>query len=68
MRLIFNNNTERQFNVIIPEKDEYEHIIDHLSEEERRYVHASGYLYHKEKDNQYSNNILTLTNSDQIRI
>ena len=66
MRLIFNNNTERQFNVIIPEKDEYEHIIDHLSEEERRYVHASGYLYHKEKDNQYSNNILTLTNSDQI--
>ena len=41
MRLIFNNNTERQFNVIIPEKDEYEHIIDHLSEEERRYVHAS---------------------------
>ena len=43
-------------------------IKEQLSREEQQKVYASGYLYDMYKRNQYSKNVLTLTNSDQIHV
>ncbi|HEC2157903.1 accessory Sec system glycosylation chaperone GtfB [Staphylococcus delphini] len=66
MQLILEKSTHRQCRVLIPSHKEYDIITEQITDEERDFVDYSGYLYEYESKNQYSANILTMTNSDQI--
>lgn len=66
MRIVFEESSERPCRILIPEQDEYDTICAQLTEKEREYVAHCGYLYQYEKQNQYTMNVLTMTNSDQI--
>ncbi|WP_242449747.1 accessory Sec system glycosylation chaperone GtfB [Staphylococcus delphini] len=66
MRLILEKHTQRDCRVLIPSQKEYDIITEQITDEERDLVDYSGYLYEYESKNQYSANILTMTNSDQI--
>lgn len=66
MKLMLEQNRDSHFSVIIPDKEEYQLITNQLSPIENRCVHPSGYVYRKKKETRLSNNVLILTNSDQI--
>ena len=64
---MLSQNLQSRFAVIVPNQNEYKLIKEQLSREQQK-VYASGYLYDMYKRNQYSKNVLTLTNSDQIHM
>ncbi|MEJ7542409.1 accessory Sec system glycosylation chaperone GtfB [Staphylococcus intermedius] len=66
MRLILEGNINRDCRVLIPSHKEYEIINEQLNDEQREHIAYSGYLYEYQSKNEYSANILTMTNSDQI--
>ncbi|HEC2146784.1 TPA: accessory Sec system glycosylation chaperone GtfB [Staphylococcus delphini] len=66
MRLILGGATRRQCRILTPSKEEYEIINKQLTDKERQYLSYCGYLYQYQSKNQYSANILTMTNSDHI--
>ncbi|HHU6751664.1 TPA: accessory Sec system glycosylation chaperone GtfB [Staphylococcus pseudintermedius] len=66
MQLILNGSTRRQCRILIPSREEYTTMNEQLTNEAREYLSYSGYLYQYQSKNQYSANILTMTNSDQI--
>ncbi|MBI5975596.1 accessory Sec system glycosylation chaperone GtfB [Staphylococcus canis] len=66
MQLLLEGKTARTFDVIIPERQEYETITTQLTPEARHKVHQGGYVYPFKKRNQQSRHVLTMTNSDQL--
>ncbi|AKS72697.1 glycosyl transferase family 8 [Staphylococcus schleiferi] len=67
MELIFNNDTgQRDFQIVVTHKEEYEAIAEAVNEDAREVIHDGGYLYQYEKTNTYQPQILTMTNTDQI--
>ncbi len=66
MELMFESHPYRQFKMVIPELNEYETILENIDKEERTNILNGGYLHYYYSINQYTNNVLTLTNSDQI--
>ncbi|MEB7432680.1 hypothetical protein NGB75_08380 [Staphylococcus chromogenes] len=56
----------RQFDVVVPDANEYQALTASMTEPERQHVHQAGYLYDYQKKNGYTMNILIMTNSDQI--
>lgn len=66
MKLMFDEYLNRNYSVMIPDSIEYLTICQRLDDRERDKVHRGGYLYDYRKQNQFSRNILTLTNSDQL--
>ncbi|EGQ2729099.1 accessory Sec system glycosylation chaperone GtfB [Staphylococcus pseudintermedius] len=66
MRVILEKDTPRHCRILIPEREEYENIYAQLTDEERQFIAHSGYLYNYQSENNYTMNILTMTNSDQI--
>ncbi|MEJ7508928.1 accessory Sec system glycosyltransferase GtfB [Staphylococcus simulans] len=66
MKLMFDSSSNRKYSVIIPDKQEYSTIYNQAEIHEKKRIYSGGYLYKYYKYNQYTRNILTLTNSDQI--
>ena len=66
MKLMFDEYLNRNYSVMIPDSIEYLTIYQKLDDRERDKVYRGGYLYDYRKQNQFSRNILTLTNSDQL--
>lgn len=66
MKLIFEESVNRHTQLVIPEKDEYEAVMNRLNPSEQKYVSQAGYVYDFKKENQYGHNALIMTNSDQI--
>lgn len=66
MSMIFNGKMPRKMNVIINDKNEYDTITKHIDSEAKRFVHQAGYVYHYDRKNGLSNNVLTITHSDQL--
>lgn len=66
MKLMFDKSLNRNYSIMIPNRDEYLTIRQGLDDKERDKVIRSGYLYSYRKQNQFTRNILTLTNSDQL--
>lgn len=66
MKLMFDESLNRDYSIMIPNRDEYLTIRQGLCDKERDKVIKSGYLYSYRKQNQFTRNILTLTNSDQL--
>lgn len=66
MKLMFDESLNRNYSIIIPNRDEYLKIRQGLCDKERDKVIRGGYLYSYRKQNQFTRNILTLTNSDQL--
>ncbi|GGG98755.1 accessory Sec system glycosylation chaperone GtfB [Staphylococcus pragensis] len=60
------NNGNRTANILIPNSNEYNRIYNWLDDNEKNYLFKVGYVYDFIKQNSYSNEILTLTNSDDI--
>ena len=66
MKLMFDKSLNRNYSIMIPNRDEYLTIRQGLGDKERDKVIRGGYLYSYRKQNQFTRNILTLTNSDQL--
>ena len=66
MKLMFDKSLNRKYSIMIPNRDEYLTIRQGLGDKERDKVIRGGYLYSYRKQNQFTRNILTLTNSDQL--
>lgn len=66
MKLMFDKSLNRNYSIMIPNRDEYLTIRQGLDDKERDKVIRGGYLYSYRKQNQFTRNILTLTNSDQL--
>lgn len=66
MKLMFDKSLNRKYSIMIPNRDEYLTIRQGLADKERDKVIRGGYLYSYRKQNQFTRNILTLTNSDQL--
>ena len=66
MKLMFDKSLNRNYSIMIPNRNEYLTIRQGLGDKERDKVIRGGYLYSYRKQNQFTRNILTLTNSDQI--
>lgn len=60
------DNKSQQNTVIIPDKNEYQSIIENIEPQYHSSIAQSGYLYDYQKTNKYSKRILNLTNSDDI--
>ncbi|MCD8771533.1 accessory Sec system glycosylation chaperone GtfB [Mammaliicoccus sciuri] len=56
----------RSFSIIVPSEAAYEQIQSSISNQWKDRIHLSGYVYQFLKANNHSNQVLTLTNSDQI--
>ncbi|MFT2142433.1 accessory Sec system glycosylation chaperone GtfB, partial [Mammaliicoccus sciuri] len=65
-KLMFDESLNRNYSIMIPNRDEYLKIRRGLCDKERDKVIRGGYLYSYRKQNQFTRNILTLTNSDQL--
>lgn len=66
MKLMFDKSLNRNYSIMIPNRNEYLTIRQGLGDKERDKVIRGGYLYSYRKQNQFTRNILTLTNSDQL--
>lgn len=66
MQLMLQGKSTRQFDVVVPDANEYQALTASMTEPERQHVHQAGYLYDYQKKNGYTMNILLMTNSDQI--
>ena len=55
-----------QTSVIIPDKQEYKLITNHIDSNYKEHIASAGYLYDYQKNNKYTKRILNLTNSDDI--
>lgn len=66
MQLMLQGKSTRQFDVVVPDANEYQALTASMTEPERQHVHQAGYLYDYQKKNGYTMNILIMTNSDQI--
>ncbi|QDW99914.1 accessory Sec system glycosylation chaperone GtfB [Staphylococcus chromogenes] len=66
MQLMLQGKSTRQFDVVVPDANEYQALTASMTERERQHVHQAGYLYDYQKKNGYTMNILIMTNSDQI--
>lgn len=66
MKLIWGNTMVRKVNIIVPERAEYDLIMQNIDEGAKKHLNLGGYIYHYHKKNNYSNNVLTMTNSDQL--
>lgn len=66
MTLIFDGKMPRKMNVMINEKQEYQTVMSHIDAHAQRFVHQAGNVYHYDRENGLSRNVLTVTNSDQL--
>ncbi|PTJ16605.1 accessory Sec system glycosylation chaperone GtfB [Staphylococcus succinus] len=66
MKLIFNADMARQFKIIVPEHAEHQTLTNSMQAFEKTCVFKSGYLYDYVKRNDYTQNALIMTNSDQL--
>lgn len=57
---------KRNFKIILPSPSAYEKVIELIDEQYKNRIFQSGYVYRFVKENRHSNQVLTLTNSDQI--
>ncbi|MGP0639333.1 accessory Sec system glycosylation chaperone GtfB [Staphylococcus xylosus] len=67
METILNMESNNQFKVLVTHHNEYEKIKKLAEPQVRDKIYLSGYVYKYNKNNQYSKNALTITNSDQLR-
>src|SRR5699024_10681833 len=56
----------RSFSIIVPGNRAYEKVKESISDKWKNRIRKSGYVYNFLKSNNYSNQVLILTNSDQI--
>ncbi|MFQ3872594.1 accessory Sec system glycosylation chaperone GtfB [Staphylococcus sp. Mo2-1] len=56
----------RSFSIIVPSDEAYEQLKSSISDKWKNRIYKSGYVYKFLKSNNHSNQVLTLTNSDQI--
>ncbi|MCS4487337.1 accessory Sec system glycosylation chaperone GtfB [Staphylococcus americanisciuri] len=66
MSLILQGDHLRNYHVIVPDKEEYECLKQQLGANEQQRLLPAGYLYDYARQNTYTANIVTMTNSDQI--
>ncbi|MDO5376311.1 MAG: accessory Sec system glycosylation chaperone GtfB [Staphylococcus rostri] len=66
MSLMLQENQLRRYQVVVPDSHEYHVLTAQMTEEERRHVYEAGYIYDYQRENTYSPNIVTMTNSDQL--
>lgn len=66
MSLMLQENQMRRFQVIVPDQHEYQALTAQMTEAERRYVFEAGYIYNYKRQNTYTANVVTMTNSDQL--
>lgn len=59
-------NPYRSLKIIIPNSEKYEILINKINHEYKDNVLMGGYVYKFTKENNYSNQVLNLTNSDQL--
>lgn len=65
MKLMF-ESPNRDFTAVIPDKLEYERILSVVNHSVKHKIKSAGYLYKYMKKAQMGEQILTLTNSDQL--
>ncbi|MBF0840661.1 MULTISPECIES: accessory Sec system glycosylation chaperone GtfB [Mammaliicoccus] len=56
----------RSFSIIVPGNRAYEKVKESISDKWKNRIRKSGYVYNFLKSNNHSNQVLILTNSDQI--
>lgn len=66
MRLILENKTSRQTQIVIQNREAYENLLPLLKEEEKKKVSFLGFQYPFKNNKTTSASVLILTNSDQI--
>ena len=57
---------KKSYKIIIPSQSAYQNVIDLIDEKYHNRIFQSGYVYKFVKSNNYTNKVLTLTNSDQL--
>ncbi|MBL0847994.1 hypothetical protein JJQ58_09950 [Mammaliicoccus fleurettii] len=57
---------KRQYKLLLPSQSSYEKALSLIDEKYQDRIHQAGYVYKFIKSNQHSNQVLTLTNSDQL--
>ncbi|MDM7862402.1 hypothetical protein QTP93_00305 [Staphylococcus borealis] len=65
MKLLLDNGRFHA-SVIIPDRVEFEDITSNIASHYRPLIRQAGYVYDYQKSNQYTKQILNLTNSDDI--
>ncbi|AVQ34056.1 accessory Sec system glycosylation chaperone GtfB [Staphylococcus muscae] len=66
MSLMLQGEHTRDYHVIVPDQREYDILSQQLDIHAQQRLLPSGYLYDYARTNQYTANVLTMTNSDQI--
>ncbi|KIR10279.1 accessory Sec system glycosylation chaperone GtfB, partial [Staphylococcus gallinarum] len=66
MTFMLQGNHARRFQVVVPDAHEYQMLTARMTKSERRYVFESGYIYNYKRQNMYTANVVTMTNSDQL--
>lgn len=66
MQLMCRGDMKRDCNIIIPDKDEFETIMNVADNTVKSRVFQGGYLYNYQSHTRYAKEILILTNSDQL--
>ncbi|PTI35446.1 accessory Sec system glycosylation chaperone GtfB [Mammaliicoccus vitulinus] len=56
----------RSFSIIVPSDEAYKQLKSYISDKWKNRIYKSGYVYKFLKSNHHSNQVLILTNSDQI--
>ncbi|MBO3061346.1 accessory Sec system glycosylation chaperone GtfB [Mammaliicoccus fleurettii] len=57
---------KRQYKLLLPSQSSYEKALSLIDGKYKDRIHQAGYVYKFIKSNQHSNQVLTLTNSDQL--
>lgn len=57
---------KKSYKIILPSQSAYQNVIDLIDEKYHNRIFQSGYVYKFVKSNNYTNKVLTLTNSDQL--
>lgn len=67
MQLMCKGDMKRHCNIIIPDKNEYETMLNIADAKVQSRILQGGYLYNYRSSNRYTKEIVILTNSDQLR-
>lgn len=65
MKNLLGKNQSR-FKIIVPGHTKYQYLCNEIEQQWHDYIMEAGYVYEFMKDNNHSNQVLILTNSDQL--
>ncbi|HDD0732936.1 accessory Sec system glycosylation chaperone GtfB [Staphylococcus xylosus] len=60
------SKNQSQFKIIVPGHTKYQYLCNEIDQQWHDYIMEAGYVYKFMKDNNHSNQVLILTNSDQL--